>query len=214
MQLMKHIAGHLLVIKAVEVVMNGDPLAQGFMNRFAEDIIQMGLPAEDECETVQGIISVIHQHPDIVKDAGAEELCLINSDNQRLPFVSVQVKDLLLNCPEHAGLSSFVTDSENFAELFVKFRHAHGGKTDVFHAVKAAVQFRCETAERIGLSHAGCGRKDADSADIFKIIESGEHLIKVIGTKTVSFFDLLFVKRVEGHPVIRSWLHSESPAFA
>ena len=36
--------------KDAVVVVDGDPLAQGFMDRLAERIIQMGFPAEDQGE--------------------------------------------------------------------------------------------------------------------------------------------------------------------
>ena len=40
--------------------MDGDPLTQGFMDRLAERIIQMGFPAEDQGEIIHRVIAVIH----------------------------------------------------------------------------------------------------------------------------------------------------------
>ena len=58
--------------------MNGDALSQSLMDRFAECVIEMGFPTEDEGKTVHGIIAVIHEHLDVIKDAIAQVLRFIN----------------------------------------------------------------------------------------------------------------------------------------
>ena len=56
----------------------------------------MRLPAEDKGETVDGVIPVIHEHLDILQDAGGEVLGLVNRQEKRLFLFPVKVEDLLL----------------------------------------------------------------------------------------------------------------------
>lgn len=50
--------------------MDGDSLAQCFVNRFAEGIIEMGFPTQNQREVIHRIIAVVHEHLDIVQDSG------------------------------------------------------------------------------------------------------------------------------------------------
>ena len=40
------------------------------MHWFAECVIEMGFPAQDQCKVIYGIIAVVHEHLDIVQDSG------------------------------------------------------------------------------------------------------------------------------------------------
>lgn len=61
------------------------------MDRFAEDVIEVWLTAEDQGKAVQGIIAIIHEHFDVIKDAIAEVLGFIDGEEQGLVLVAVQV---------------------------------------------------------------------------------------------------------------------------
>ncbi len=104
--LVEHVLRHLRIGKSGEVVMHGDPLAQGLMDRLFQGVVQVGLPAEDEREAVEGVISVVHEHLDVLQDAGGEVLCLIDCQEEGLLLVPVKVEDLLLYGAEHAGLAA------------------------------------------------------------------------------------------------------------
>ncbi len=54
------------------------------MYRFAECVIEMGFPAQDEGKAVYGIVTVIHKHLDVVENAGIQVLCLIDGQKQGL----------------------------------------------------------------------------------------------------------------------------------
>ena len=86
--------------------MYGDALAQGLMDGLLQGAVQVRLPAEDEREAVEGVIPVVHEHLDVLQDAGGEVLCLIDCQEEGLLLVPVKVEDLLLYGAEHAGLAA------------------------------------------------------------------------------------------------------------
>ena len=65
LELMQDIGSNFFIIQTIIVVMNSDALAQGFVDRFSEDRIEMGFTAQDQSEAVDGIIAIIHEHLDI-----------------------------------------------------------------------------------------------------------------------------------------------------
>ena len=68
--------------------MDGDSLAQCFVNRFAEGIIEMGFPTQNQREVIQ-------------------VLRFINSEKKRLAFFLVKISDLFLDRLEHPGFAAF-----------------------------------------------------------------------------------------------------------
>lgn len=119
--------------------MDSDSLTECFMHRLAERVIEMGFPAQNQGKIVYGIIAVVHEHLDIVEDSGIQVLGFINGKEERLAFLFVKIGDLLLNRLEHTGLATFVGDTENGAELFVKVCNTDGGKAQVFHVVQTGI---------------------------------------------------------------------------
>ncbi len=140
--------------------MHCDPLAQGLMDGLFQGAVQVGLPAEDEREAVQGVIPVVHEHLDILQDAGGEVLCLIDCQEEGLLLVLVKVEDLLLHGTEHAGLAAPRLYPQDRAELAVELHDADGGEADVLHVVEVWVEALCKAAQGEGLAHAGaCGKE-------------------------------------------------------
>ena len=41
-------------------------LAQCFMNRFAERIIEMGFPTQDQGKVINRVVAVVHEHLDVI----------------------------------------------------------------------------------------------------------------------------------------------------
>ena len=109
------------------------------MYRLAERVIEMRFSAQDQCKVVHGIIAVSHEHLDVIENAGIQVLGFINGEEERLSFFSVEICDLFLNCLKHTGLATFVGDTENGAELFVKVCNTDGGKAQVFHVVQTGI---------------------------------------------------------------------------
>lgn len=55
----------------------------------------MWLLIKDEREAVQGVISAVHEHLDVLQDACGEVLCLINGQEEGLlVFVEIEILDL------------------------------------------------------------------------------------------------------------------------
>jgi len=54
-------------------------LLYDFMNGISQDVIEVRFSAKYQCKTVDGVIAIIHEHLDIVQNAGAEILGFINS---------------------------------------------------------------------------------------------------------------------------------------
>lgn len=79
----------------------------------------MGFFAQDQREIVHGVITVVHEHLDIIQDSGTQVLGFIDGEKQRLPFFFVEIGDLLLNGLEHTGFTALIGNSENGTELFV-----------------------------------------------------------------------------------------------
>lgn len=110
--------------------MNCDALAKCFVDRFAEGVIEAGLPSQDQGKTVDGIIAVIHEHLDVIKKTSAQVLCFINGKEQGLAFFLIQVINLLLNGAEHTGFSAFVGHPEDGTELLVEISSTDCGQAD------------------------------------------------------------------------------------
>ena len=161
--------------------MDGDPLSECFVYRFAERVIEVGLATQDERKVIDGIITIVHEHLDIVQDPGTQVLCFINGKEQGLSFLFVQIGDLLLDGFEHIGLTAFIGYTEEGTELFVKISHADGGQAQVFHMEETGIQTGSKAPERVRLSHARSGSKYPDPPDILEIIQAVGHFGKVPG---------------------------------
>ena len=193
-----------------EIIVDGDALAQRLMDGFSECIVQMGLPTEYESKAVEGIIAVIHEHFDILQDAGREVLCLIDGKEEGLLFFPVEVEDLLLDRPEHAGFAPSGLYAKRTAELTVEFHDADGREAEILHVVKVGVQVSGKTAQRKGFAHAGTCGEQADSPGILEVVQPREHLRDVFREETVLLGGSLFVKGVEGQPIV-SAEHQHAP---
>ncbi len=187
-QLVQDILGNLVVIQPFIVIVDRDPLAEGLVDRFAQDIVQMGFPAEDEGKIVHGIIPVIHQHLDIIQDPVVKVLCFIDRQEERLAFVPVQVGDLLLDRLKHRWFPAFVGNAEYGTELLVKVSDADRRQAHIFHMELVRVQAFGETAEGIGFPHARERGEYADPPDILQMVEADVHFAEVPGAETVLFF--------------------------
>ena len=178
-KLVDHVLHGFVIGKALVVVMNGDALAQGFVDLLPEDVVEVRFTAEDQSEAVDGIVAVVHEHLDVVKDAVGKILGLVHSEQKRLPLFVIEVIDLFLNGLEHRRLSAFFVHTEDHAELLVEISDADGGKTDVFHVVEVGIERPGEAAETERLSHAGTGSEKTDAAGVFENVEAGSHLIEI-----------------------------------
>ena len=65
-QFMDDIFFGFLITEPLIVVVDGDALSQGFVDLAAEYPVQVRFPAKDQGETVDGIITVVHQHLDVL----------------------------------------------------------------------------------------------------------------------------------------------------
>ena len=168
-QLMADIVGDLGVRQAGEGIMDGNTLAQGLVDRFAQGVVEIRLTAEDESKAVDGVIAVIHKHFNIVEDSGGEILRLVHRQQEGLAFFFVEMKDLVLDCVEHARLTALGLHAEDLAELPVELHHADSGQADILHVVEIGVQGFGEAAQGKGLAHARPGGKDADAPGVFEL---------------------------------------------
>jgi len=193
--------------------MHGDPLAQGFVDRLAQGIVQVRFPAQDERKAVQGVIAVVHEHLNVLQDACGEVLGLVNGQKKGLLLFPVKVEDLLLYGPEHPGFAASRLYSQYRAELAVELHDAYGGKTDVLHMVKVRVEPLCKTAESKRLPHARACREQTNAPGILEVIQPGEHLRDVPGKETVFFPGHLFVKRIERQSIVRTEHQQPPPNF-
>ena len=82
-------------------------LAQCFMNRFAERIIEMGFPTQDQGKVINRVVAVVHEHHDVIQDSGIQILCFVNGEKKRLAFLFVKIGDLFLDSLEHPGFVAF-----------------------------------------------------------------------------------------------------------
>ena len=83
-KLVEHILCHFRVREAVKVIVHGDPLAKSLMDRFAQGAVQVRFAAQDQRKAVDGIITVIHEHLDVLKDTCGKVLCLVHGQQRRL----------------------------------------------------------------------------------------------------------------------------------
>ena len=72
------------------------------------------------------------------------------------------------------------------------------------------VQAFGKTSQGIGLSHTGKCGEDADTTDVFQMIETFVHFPEVSGAETVFFLQLLFVKWIKSKAIKRVIDHSIS----
>ena len=157
--------------------MDGDPLSQCFVYRFVERVIEVGLATQDERKVIDGIITIVHEHLDIVQDPGTQVLCFINGKEQGLSFFFVQIGDLLLDGFEHTGLTAFIGSGP-----YVPKEHVvDGGQAQVFHVEETGIQTGSKAPESVRLSHARSGSKYPDPPDILEIIQAVGHFGKVPG---------------------------------
>lgn len=112
-------------------------LAQCFMNRFAERIIEMGFPTQDQGKVINRVVAVVHEHHDVIQDSGIQILCFVNGEKKRLAFLFVKIGDLFLDSLEYPGFAAFFRNSKNEAKLLVKVSNADGGETQIFHMEQA-----------------------------------------------------------------------------
>ena len=126
--------------------LHGDPLAQDLMHRFAQGAVQVRFAAQDQRKAVDGIITVIHEHLDVLKNTSGKVLCLIYGQ-RRLFLFMIEAEDLLLYGAEHSQLSAPALHAQDSAELAVKLHDAHSGKTDIFHVVQAGVKAFCKAVQ-------------------------------------------------------------------
>lgn len=180
LDLVNHVGIKLIRIQSAEVIVDDDPLAQRFIHRFFQSFIKVRFCAEDQREAVQGIILEVHQHLEIPEDSGAEVLCFIEDQYERLPLLLIQVVDLLLYGLEHNGLSATDIQSERVADLFVELCNGNGRQTKVHYLIEVLIQFFLEASDTVGLSHSGGGRKYADAPDIYEIPEPVQECLQVI----------------------------------
>ena len=169
--LVENIPGHFRIRKPGKVIMHGNPLAQGFVDRLAQGVVQMRLTTEYEGKAVQGIIAVVHKHLDVLEDASGEVLCFINGQEEGLLFLLVEVENLFLYGLEHSGLAAFWLHSQNGAELAVKFHDADGGEAEVFHVVQVWVKPLGEAAQAEGFPHTGARGEQAYAPCVLEVIE-------------------------------------------
>lgn len=76
--LMADVSGNFGVGKAGEIVVDGDALAEGLVDGFAQGIVEVRLAAEDEGKAVHGIAAEVHEHLDVIEDGGGEILGLVH----------------------------------------------------------------------------------------------------------------------------------------
>ena len=160
--------------------MYGDALAQGLMDGLFQGAVQVGLPTEDEREAVQGVIPVVHEHLDILQDAGGEVLCLIDCQEEGLLLVLVEVEYLLLYGAEHPRLAAPWLYPQDRAELAVELHDADRGEADVLHMVEVGVEALCEAAQGEGFAHAGACGEQPDSPCVLEVVQPGRHFRDVL----------------------------------
>ena len=122
------------------VVTDSDALVESFVNRFAQSVLKIGFATEDKGKTVKGILSIIHEHLDIVENTGVQILCFVYGKKEGLAFFLVKIVDLILYGTEHPSLAAFVTDTENLTEFLVKIRDTYCGKADILHMVHVWIE--------------------------------------------------------------------------
>ena len=177
--LVPYVLGDFRVGKPCKVIVDGDTLTQRLMDGLAESAVQVGFPTEDQRKTVEGIVTVIHEHLDVVEDGGIQELRLIHGEDQGLAFFPVEVFDLFLDRPEPPGFSASEAHAENLAQFTVEFGDTYGREADVLHMVLAGHEGLRETPQTESLPHARPGSKDTDPADVLEMQEAAVHLFEI-----------------------------------
>ena len=86
--------------------MDNDPLAQRLVYGLCQGAVKIGFPAEDEGKAVQGVIAVVHDQLEVIKDGRGEVLAFINGKAERTFFLVVKIVNLLLHGLKHLGLGA------------------------------------------------------------------------------------------------------------
>ena len=106
---MPDIGGDLVRPQAAKGVVHGDTLAESFVDRFFEGIVQVRLPAQDECEAVKGVVVEIHQHLEVFEYSIAQVLGFINGQDKGLFLflivLSIYFSELLDSCKIESGFN-------------------------------------------------------------------------------------------------------------
>ena len=152
---MDHVGIKLIRIQSAEVIVDDDSLAQRFIYGFLQSLVEVRFCTEDQREAVQGIILEVHQHLEVPEDPGAEVLCLIEDQYERLPLLLIEVVDLLLYGLEHDGLSATDIQSEGVADLSIELCDRNGCQTEVHDLIEVLIQLFLEASDTVGLSHSG-----------------------------------------------------------
>ena len=118
--LMPDISRDLVRPQAAKGVVHGDALAESFVDRLFEGVVQVRLPAQDECEAVKRVVVEIHQHLEVFEDSIAQVLGFIDSQYQRLLLFLIKVMDPVLYSFEHDGLADFCLKTELVTQLLVE----------------------------------------------------------------------------------------------
>jgi hypothetical protein len=208
--LMPDIGGDLVRPQAAKGVVHGDTLAESFVDRFFEGIVQVRLPAQDECEAVKGVVVEIHKHLEVFEYGVAQVLGLIDSQDKGLLLFFIKVMDPVLYGLEHDGLAAFGLKTELITQLLVEFTDRDGREADILHIIKVLVQRGFELPEAEGFSHAGRGGENADPADVLEIGKTVHHRFLIGGLKGIRYLQGMFVKRVAGQAVESLEIHEAS----
>ena len=76
-------------------------LAQCFMNRFAERIIEMGFPTQDQGKVINRVVAVVHEHHDVIQDSGIQVLCFIKENLTEMEQTVIRMRYGLFGTKEH-----------------------------------------------------------------------------------------------------------------
>jgi hypothetical protein len=208
--LMPDIGGDLVRPQAAKGVVHGDTLAESFVDRFFEGIVQVRLPAQDECEAVKGVVVEIHQHLEVFEYSIAQVLGFINGQDKGLFLFLIKVMDPVLYGLEHDGLAAFGLKTELVTQLLVEFADRDGRETDILHIIKVFVQRGFELPETEGFPHAGRSSENADPADVLQIGKAVHHRFLIGGLKGIRYLQGMFVKWVAGQAVESFEIHETS----
>ena len=207
---MPDIGGDLVRPQAAKGVVHGDALAESFVDRFFEGVVQVRLPAQDESEAVKGVVVEIHQHLEVFEHGIAQVLGLIDGKDKGLLLFLIKVMDPVLYGLEHDGLAAFGLKTELVTQLLVEFADRDGRETDILHIIKVFVQRGFELPETEGFPHAGRSSENADPADVLQIGKAVHHRFLIGGLKGIRYLQRMFVKRVAGQAVESLEIHEIS----
>ena len=116
---MPDIGGDLVRPQAAKGVVHGDALAESFVDRFFEGVVQVRFPAQDESEAVKGVVVEIHQHLEVFEHGIAQVLGLIDGKDKGLLLFLIKVMDPVLYGLEHDGLAAFGLKTELVTQLLI-----------------------------------------------------------------------------------------------